>query len=83
MGEKLLARVRYLYFNTRVNRWTTKAQRTRTRSATSKQKYPSLTERKKTITSETERDRAYGERVDDRLEAGYRELKRFGKEQSR
>ncbi len=26
--------------------------------------------------------RTYGERVDDRLEAGYRELKRFGKTQS-
>ncbi len=27
--------------------------------------------------------RTYGERVDDRLEAGYRELKRFGKTQSK
>ncbi len=25
-------------------------------------------------------DRTYGERVDDRLEVGYRELKRFGKD---
>ncbi len=54
-----------------VNGWTTKAQRTRTVNDI-QTKISSLTER--TMLSETKDDRrTYGERVDDRLEAGYEE----------
>ncbi len=40
----------------------------------------SLTERRTTLFLKPKDDRTYGERVDDRLEAGYRELKRFRKD---
>ncbi len=67
--------------NTGSSRWTTKARRTRTRSATFKQKYSSLT-RRKTIFLKPKMTGQYGERVDDdRLEAGYRrELSRIRKD---
>ncbi len=60
----------------------TKAQRTRTRSTAFKQNIkPDRT--KDNIFLKPKMTETYGERVDDRLEAGYRELKRFGKTQSR
>ncbi len=79
---KLLSRVRYLCTskNTRGQRVDYKGQRTRTSGQRhSNKKYPA-DRTKDNIFLKPKDDRTYGERVDDdRLEAGYRELKRFGK----
>ncbi len=60
-----------------------KGWRARTRSTTFKQDIkPGRTKDNIFLKPKDDRN-VYGERVDDRLEAGYRELKRFGKTQSR
>ncbi len=77
---KLLKQSRYLAISrkTRGQRWTTKAQRTRTRSMAFKTKYQASDRMKDNIFWKPKEDRTYGERVDDCLEAGYRgSLKRL------